>query len=112
MAANDFEAQLHQDGRYLDHTPVADVAAGTVVFVGAIAAVAPLDIAADTLGALDTEGVYKVIKTLAATPFAAGDEIDWDGSGAVAGAAGDRLGRAVYASAVNDTHVFVKLNLV
>jgi predicted RecA/RadA family phage recombinase len=55
-------AKFVQEGRYLDYTPVADTSAGTEVVVEDTFGVVPSDLAANQLGAIDTEGVWEVTK--------------------------------------------------
>lgn len=55
-------AVRYSDGKNIDYTPGSAVNAGDVVVLGSIPFIAPLDIAANALGALATEGVFKVPK--------------------------------------------------
>jgi len=55
-------ATFVHDGRAIDYTPAADVAAGDVVVLGDLVGIAKLDIAANKLGALHVTGVYDVPK--------------------------------------------------
>jgi len=73
------QAQFVHDGDAIDHTPVAAVAAGAVVEVGNRVLVAKRDIAANTLGALATRGIFDVAKVSGA--ISAGDGIYWDNDG-------------------------------
>lgn len=50
----------YQDAGEIDHTPDAKVEAGAVVVVGGIVGVATREIAAGKLGALATDGVWKL----------------------------------------------------
>ena len=70
--------QYFQDGRYIDYTPEADVAAGTFVRIGNITGFANLDIKAGVKGALCTEGVVKVEKATG-TAISAGAKVYWGG---------------------------------
>lgn len=49
-------------GATIDHTPEADVAAGEVVVVGTRVGIATSPIAADALGSLARDGVWKLYK--------------------------------------------------
>lgn len=65
-----------QEGRTIDYTPDADVAAGQVVLVGNIPAIPSVPIAAGRKGALNIAGVFQVPKT--SDTFALGDSVYWD----------------------------------
>src|SRR5690242_9299441 len=101
------------DGRAIDYTPTADVAAGTVVVLGDLVAIAKLDIVANTLGALHPVGVYDVPKaTGAGSGIAAGVKVYWDANNKQATAtAGTNkyMGKTVKAAADADTTVRVRL---
>ena len=100
-----------QDGRYIDYTPSQDVAAGTFVRIGNITGFANLDIKANTLGALCTEGVIAVEKA-AGSAISAGAKVYWGGDDkAVTTAGATYIGVAVKAAASADTVVYVKLNI-
>lgn len=71
-------ARFIHEGNAIDYTPVADVAAGDVVVIGASVGVANQDIPANTLGALAIEGVFEMPKD--ATAYTAGDVVGWTGS--------------------------------
>lgn len=87
MAAQTFQAQRLQDGDAIDYTPGADVPAGAVVMLGGLPLVAILSILANKLGALETEGAFKVVKD--ASVFVAGDPVYWNPTGnPVGGVAG------------------------
>lgn len=113
------QAIYQQVGSSIDYTPGSDVSAGAVVLLGTIPLVAKRDITANTLGALDTDGVYKVVKKTGA--FTAGDAVYWDvdgdpvggtaGSGAASGTAseGNLMGVAILDAASDATTVQVKL---
>ena len=55
-------ATFVHEGKYIDHIPGADVAAGAVVVQGDLVGVAPQAIAANTLGSLTVEGVFDVAR--------------------------------------------------
>jgi predicted RecA/RadA family phage recombinase len=69
------QAIFQQAGEAVDYTPAGAVTAGDVVVIGSTPLVAFRDIAAGILGALATEGVFKVLKTT--DVFAAGDPVYW-----------------------------------
>ena len=70
-------ATRKKSGGYLDHTPGSAIAAGEVVVIGGIVAIADADIAANTKGALALEGIYEV-PCKAADDISAGDLLFWD----------------------------------
>jgi len=74
-----FQARRISAGQQFDHTPVADVAAGAVVIVGSVAGVAARPIAAGTLGALELEGIFDIVKVNGV--IAAGSIVYWDADG-------------------------------
>jgi predicted RecA/RadA family phage recombinase len=105
------------NGDNVDYTPGSAVSAGDVAFQKLLCGVAPLDIAASTLGALAIEGVFKAPKITGA--IAAGDTISWNATGdpvvgtAGTGAAntsgiGKPLGVAILAAASGDEFVYFK----
>lgn len=64
-------------GCSIDHTPVAAVAAGAVVVLGSqLVSIAPLDIDANTLGALDLTGLWEVPKVTGS--ITKGSALYWD----------------------------------
>lgn len=78
------EANLFQDGDFMDYTPVAAVAAGEIVQINdGRAAVAPTAIAAGIKGAVAVSGVFKVLKTASELHFP-GQRIYWDESASTA----------------------------
>lgn len=72
-----------QDGAAIDYTPAADVAAGDVVVIGTLCAVAKLDIPANTLGAVAVTGVYDIAKGTTEA-ITAGAALYWDATNKVA----------------------------
>ncbi len=72
------KAQYVQRGDMIDYTPSADVAAGDVVILGNLVGVALRDIAANTLGALQTAGIFDIEKV--AGVMAVGTLIYWNTS--------------------------------
>lgn len=113
-------ALLYAEGDAIDYTPGSAVTAGDVVLVGTIPMIASVDIAANALGSLNTDGVWKVPKVTGA--LSAGDAIYWDvdgdpdggtaGTGAASGTAsvGHLMGYATIAAASGDDYVYVKLS--
>ncbi len=101
-----FEATLVQDGTLIDHTPATDVAAGQVLVLGKLCLVAPRPIAANTLGALQTRGVFDVIKTTG-LEVAVGEAIYWNsGTRRATKTSSDvYMGVAIQAAAAGDATV-------
>jgi len=104
----------------IDYTPSSAVSGGDVVVLNGIVGVAMDDIAANTQGALQTEGVYKLPKTTAA--IVRGLPVHWNPTGspdsgdASSGAAnqlglGTYAGIAVEASGSGDDYAIVDLNV-
>jgi predicted RecA/RadA family phage recombinase len=106
-------AQFIHDGDSIDYTPVAAVSAGDVVVQGELVCVAKLDIAAGTLGALATKGVFDVPKdTGSGTAFAAGVKVYWDATNEVATetvGSNKYMGKVVEAASDDDETVRVRL---
>ena len=112
-------AIFKQDDGAIDYTPVSAVTGGDVVAIGGRAFIALHDIAANALGALQTEGVFDIPKATGAV--SAGDNIYWDADGdpnsgtagtgaATTTASGNtQLGLATAAAASGDTYVRVEL---
>lgn len=107
-----------EDGM-IDYTPASAVTGGDVVVLNGIVGVAPVDIAANTLGALTVEGHQKMPKTTAA--WVAGLPVHWNPTGdpdngtAGSGAAnqlgvGSYAGVASIAAASGDDYGWVLLN--
>ena len=94
------DARFIQDGKYLDYTASADVAAGAVVVQGGIVGVANQPIASGATGAIATEGVFEVAKLSGSSGavFSAGAAVYWNAtSGYAQGSASGltQLGLAV-----------------
>lgn len=107
------DARYVQRGDAIDHTPMADVAAGdVVVLANKLVGVAKLDIKAGELGALALTGVYEIAKATG-TAFAAGTEVGWNPTtrqAVAAGASGSvKLGHAVALAGASDTLVYVRV---
>lgn len=100
------QARFIHEGRSIDYTPTSEVAAGSVVTIGPIIAIAPVTIPAGKLGALATAGVFDITKSTAV--FDAGDPVYW--SGTAAADTGTFLGYALTAAASTDAAVRVLLS--
>ena len=73
------KAYLRSDECTIDYTPASAVSAGDVLVLGGQVYIAPHDIAANALGALLTEGVFR--GDLAAVTVTIWDAIYWDADG-------------------------------
>ena len=108
-------AQFIHDGKSIDYTPTANVAAGDVVVQGALVGMAKLDIAANELGALAVTGVFDLPKAAGAgTAIAAGKKVYWDAADKQAkedaeAGANAYLGKTVKAAVDADATVRVRL---
>lgn len=112
-------AQLFSSEGKIDYTPGSDVIAGQIILIGTIPMVAEKAIAANALGSLTYEGIWKVPKTT--DTFTAGDAVYWDadgdpvsgtaGSGAAdsSAATGNLIGFASADAATGDYYVTVGL---
>jgi len=81
------KAVFVQEGDTIDYTPETAVAAGAVVVIGALVAIAKQAIAAATLGALAVRGTFDVAKVSGA--ISTGARVYWDADGdPVGGTAG------------------------
>jgi predicted RecA/RadA family phage recombinase len=104
------------DGKQIDYTPSADVAAGAVVVLNDLIGIAKQPIAANQLGALAIEGVFDVPKASgASTAIAAGKTVYWDVADQEAKedsetGANKLLGKTVLAAADSDVLVRVRLD--
>jgi predicted RecA/RadA family phage recombinase len=99
-----------QDGDLLDYTPASAVAAGEVVVLGSLVAVAPRPIAANALGAVAIDGVWSMPCASGATG-AQGSAINWYATSGVAHAStGVAAGKLAKARLADDTSVHVVLN--
>ena len=98
------------NGDLLDYTPSSAVAAGEVVVLGAMVAVAPRPIAANALGSVAVEGVFEMPCASGATG-AQGSAINWYATSGVAHAStGAAAGKLAKARVAADTSVHVILN--
>jgi predicted RecA/RadA family phage recombinase len=103
-------ASFKQDGDILDYTPASAVAAGDVVVIGSLVAVAPVAIAANALGALAVDGVYEMPCASGATG-AQGSAINWYATSGVAHAStGVAAGKLAKARVAADVTVQVLIN--
>jgi predicted RecA/RadA family phage recombinase len=102
------------EGRAIDYTPTANVAAGDVVVQGDLVGVARSPIPANTPGSLAVSGVFDFPKASGAgTGIGAGVKAYWDATGKVATATAEGhtyLGKTVQAAADGDTTVRVRLS--
>jgi predicted RecA/RadA family phage recombinase len=103
-------ADYIQKGDILDHTPANAVAAGGVVVIGDLVAVAPRPIAANSLGALAVEGVFALPCATGATG-AQGSAVRWVAASGIADATtGVLAGKLAKARLEADATVHVILN--
>jgi predicted RecA/RadA family phage recombinase len=109
------EAFFVQRGDTIDYTPVAYVAAGTVVVQDDLVGITTREILAGKLGAIAVEGVFDVAKEAGGgVTFAVGALAYWDETNKVAvatdgGGAHKLLGKVVLAAADGDAKVRVRL---
>ena len=77
-------ATIKQKGDSVDYTPGSAVGAGDVVVQGDLVGVAPVAIAANTLGALQVKGVVTFPKSAgSSTALTAGAKVYWNASSEV-----------------------------
>ena len=93
-------AQTYSDECAIDYTPAAAVTGGDVVVLNGIVGVAVTDIAANELGSLAVEGLFKLPKTTAA--WVRGLPVHWNptgdpDSGTAGTGAANQLGLGTYA---------------
>jgi predicted RecA/RadA family phage recombinase len=109
------------EGKAIDYTPSAAVAAGDVVVEGDLIGVARTPIAAGAPGSLAVEGVFDFPKTTGAgSGIAIGTKVYWDAADKVATASTNNgatppvpyafLGKTVKAAADGDATVRVRLD--
>lgn len=102
-------ATFYKEGKVVDYTPAAAVAAGDIVIIGDIVGVAKLDIAAGERGALALEGIFAVAKGSTAFDFGAKVYFNAE-SGVATNVETDTLiGVATAAAAASDATVLVKI---
>jgi predicted RecA/RadA family phage recombinase len=106
-------ATFVHDGRTIDYTPTADVAAGAVVVQGELVGVAKVPIAANALGALAVVGVFDFPKaTGGGTAITAGANCYWDAANqrATTTSTGNKLiGKCVKAAVDADALVRIRM---
>lgn len=95
-------------GRVLDYIPVADVAAGTAVKIGAFVGVTNHAIAAGELGGVELEGIYSIPNSGVAFDLGTVVEIDSAGEAVTSGGS-FKFGYAVEAALATDAFVKAKL---
>lgn len=106
-----FNAKYIQRGEAIDYVPAEGLAAGDIVFIGAIAGVAKHDILAGNLGAVAVGGIYDVVK--GSGVITAGTPVYWDEGGKVAGTAesGKKIGTAIADAETANPYVRILLNV-
>jgi predicted RecA/RadA family phage recombinase len=103
------------DGNKIDHTPLADVAAGDVVVQGDLVGIAKLDIPAGSLGALAVTGVFDFPKaTISGSAIPTGSKVYWDAADKLATTDSDSgankyIGKAIRAATDADPTVRIRL---
>ena len=103
-------ASYRNEGEKLDHTPASAVAAGDVVVIGSLVTVADSAIAANTLGAVYSKGVFSMPKpTGSGTDYAQGSKVYYYNSQIVTGVTGTAAGFVAKKPATTDTTVDVLL---
>jgi predicted RecA/RadA family phage recombinase len=105
-------ADYYQDGDLINYTPGSAVAAGAVVVLADLITVAPRPIAANALGAVAVEGVFKLPKASGA--ISQGAIVYWnstDGNVTTTSSGNKRAGKAAEAAASGDATVPVLLNI-
>jgi predicted RecA/RadA family phage recombinase len=110
-------ATYRAPGAVIDYTPSgADVAAGDVVVLGEIVAIATQPIADGELGALAVEGIFDIPKVSgSSTAIAAGETVYWDagndeGTSDDDSGANKKAGFAVADTVDGDTSIRIKLS--
>lgn len=106
------QATFVHDGKAIDYTPTADVAAGDVVVQEDLIGIAKQPIKANQLGAIAVEGVFDFAKPVA-DAYSAGTTIYWDeaAKAVTATAAGNKLLGKVVRAAAEDTDTTVRVRL-
>lgn len=96
----------------IDYTPSSAVAAGDVVVLNDLIAVAPVAIAANALGAVSVEGVWSLPKATGA--IGQGAVVYWDSTNSnitTTSTSNKRAGKAAAAAVSGDTSVKVLINI-
>lgn len=102
-----------QAGDAIDYTPSAAVTAGDVIVLGLLVCVANHDIAADTLGAITTTGVFSFAKaTGTGEGLAVGVKAYWNATSEEMSETDTDVyaGKTIAAAGDDDTTVLVKLS--
>lgn len=105
------KARYIQRGDSIDYTPTANVAAGDVIILGDLVGVAVRDIAANTLGALQTSGIFDFLKV--AGEMTVGTLLYWNTSAKKATTTSSTykcIGKVVIEAADDDEMVRLKLS--
>jgi predicted RecA/RadA family phage recombinase len=106
------QAVFVQDGEFIDHTPITDIAAGEVIVQGDLVGVAHRAIPAGTPGALAIGGVFDFAKNTGPA-YTIGQLLYWDDAANVVSTVPGgkkQIGKAVRAAAAADTSVRVYLS--
>jgi len=107
-------ATYRQEGCAIDYTPTTAKTAGDVVVQNGLLGVVKTDIAANALGSLTIEGVFRFTKaTSAGNAMAVGQIVYYDAANdrvSTDGAVGVPAGKVVFAAALADTTVDVSIN--
>ena len=106
------QATFVQDGRAIDYTPGAAVAAGDVVVQGDLVGVVKRPLAANEAGALDVDGVFDFAKATNVA-YTVGNILYWDDTAnlVTTTATGNKqIGKVVRAAATTDATVRVRLS--
>ena len=107
------QAQFVHDGKAVDFTPTADVAAGSIVVQGDLVGITKRDIKAGSLGSIAVEGVFDIPKDPAlAVEFEAGTKVyvDEDETVSADEVGTTYLGKVVADAAATDSFVRVRLS--
>ena len=109
-----YTATYRNEGVRMDYTPGAAVSAGDVVVVGDLVGVATRDIAANALGALNINEVFRFPKTAGTgEAIAQGKIVYWDATNEVATETASThkvIGKTIAAAGDDDATVDVNLN--
>jgi predicted RecA/RadA family phage recombinase len=103
-----------QDGKVIDYTnnTSATIPAGTVITAGGIVGITKRPIPAGSAGAIDTEGVFNMVKN-GGVAFSFGDDVYWNTTSAYAqGSASEgvvKIGTAIEAATSAGATVKVKI---
>jgi len=106
------DATFVQAGDSIDYTPGSDVAAGSVVILNDLVAVATRPITANTLGALTVSGIFDFTKK-ADEAIDAGTKVYWDSTNGYATATSTDntyIGKATADAAAADATVRVRMS--